>query len=369
MFLFIGSAIPAAAELMTLTLVRHGQSFGNLPGAPIDTATPGPTLTDLGLTQAAALADPGSPTYLGANDYDGVYASSMIRTQYTATPLANHLGEAIIVLPGLREIEAGDFEGTQDAAGYISPMIEWAAGDLNERIPGSINGQQFDNRFDKAVRTIYKSGDRNAVAFAHGASIASWVMINVENPPANLFDVLLPNAGYVVVVGSPQDGWTLVNVNGIPVAPNPLETSAASATSQTSAVSATSVVSETVTEPKTGPAAVVSDVLAQTKAPVAVKTDREPKSAPVAVSVAHGAPVQSATSTAAETTATTKAPKKAAVSNGATGLTSGKKATPGTAGPAAGQTTTDEASRNGKADASVAKAGADASAESGGSTS
>jgi len=42
------SALPAwAAENMTITFIRHGQSYGNLSGLG-DTSTPGPTLTDLG---------------------------------------------------------------------------------------------------------------------------------------------------------------------------------------------------------------------------------------------------------------------------------------------------------------------------------
>jgi broad specificity phosphatase PhoE len=46
---------------------------------------------------------------LAANNYDAIYASSMIRTQETAAPLADLLGLPIVVLPGLREIDAGVF--------------------------------------------------------------------------------------------------------------------------------------------------------------------------------------------------------------------------------------------------------------------
>jgi broad specificity phosphatase PhoE len=46
---------------------------------------------------------------LAANNYDGISASSMIRTQETAAPLADLLGLPIVVLPGLREIDAGVF--------------------------------------------------------------------------------------------------------------------------------------------------------------------------------------------------------------------------------------------------------------------
>ena len=46
--LLFGAAIPAtAAELMRVTFVRHGESYGNTSGL-IDTQTPGPVLTPLG---------------------------------------------------------------------------------------------------------------------------------------------------------------------------------------------------------------------------------------------------------------------------------------------------------------------------------
>lgn len=79
--LMLGSALPAwAAEAMTLTFVRHGESAANAAGV-IDTSVPGPDLTDLGREQAVAVADK-----LAGNKYDGVYASSMVRTQETADP-------------------------------------------------------------------------------------------------------------------------------------------------------------------------------------------------------------------------------------------------------------------------------------------
>ena len=37
---------------------------------------------------------------------------------------------------------------------------------------GSTDGNAFDARVDDAVQTIYDSGDRNAVAFSHGATMA-----------------------------------------------------------------------------------------------------------------------------------------------------------------------------------------------------
>jgi broad specificity phosphatase PhoE len=63
--------------------------------------------------------------------------------------MSQYLGLPIQVLPGLQEIEAGDYEGTpeKDATkGYLVAPIKWVQGDLSARIPGSIDGNEFESR-------------------------------------------------------------------------------------------------------------------------------------------------------------------------------------------------------------------------------
>lgn len=161
------SAAPAsAAPVITITFVRHAESEANASGI-IDTTVPGPSLTPKGEQQAKDAA-----VQLSRDPNDGIYASSMIRTQQTAHPLADELGQQIVVLPGLREIEAGDFEGQSErdaSAGYLQPLEQWLQGNRFVRIPGSIDGNEFDARFDDAVDTVYRSGQQRPVAFWHGA--------------------------------------------------------------------------------------------------------------------------------------------------------------------------------------------------------
>ena len=99
--------------------------------------------------------------------------------------------------------------------GYFQPLQQWLAGNRSARIPGSIDGDEFDARFDEAVDAIYRSGQQRPVAYSHGAAIAMWTMMNVHNPPLELVQSQpLPNTGYVVVQGNPQDGWMLLDWNG-----------------------------------------------------------------------------------------------------------------------------------------------------------
>ena len=216
--LLVGAAIPAAAaELMRVTFVRHGESAGNASGL-IDTSTPGPVLTQKGQQQAQAVVDT-----LGVNNYDSIHGSTMVRTQLTAAPMSQFLRLPIQVLPGLQEIEAGVFEGTPEseaANGYAKFPLAWTfQGNRDLRIPGSINGHEFDARVDGALQTIYDSGDRNAIVFSHGGAIMFWTMMNAKNLTMEqkielLRNYPLDNTDYVVIEGNPEDGWTVVNWNG-----------------------------------------------------------------------------------------------------------------------------------------------------------
>jgi broad specificity phosphatase PhoE len=208
-----GATTAHADRTITLTFVRSAQSAGNASGL-IDTSVPGPDLSALGYQQAATVAN-----QLRTNGYDGVYASTMVRAQATAAPMAQALGKPVAVLPGLREIEAGQFEGQleADAPQDEAAAMAWLHGDRSADIPGSINGYEFDERFGDAVKTIYDSGDLNPVAFSHSGAIMFWVLMNVKNPDISLPTAdPLPNTGHIVVVGSPKAGWTLKDWDGTP---------------------------------------------------------------------------------------------------------------------------------------------------------
>jgi broad specificity phosphatase PhoE len=198
--------------IITLTFIRHGESAGNASGV-VDTAIPGPGLTELGRSQAQAIAEKFS-----RNRHDGVFASSMVRTQQTADYLANLFSEPVTVLPGLREIEAGAYEGSPETqmGQAIWPVLRhWVDGHREVRLRGSIDGNEFDARFSDAVNTIYRTGDRNPIAFSHGGAIAVWTLMNVTNPqPVLLQSQPLPNTGYVVINGNPRGGWKLVDWDG-----------------------------------------------------------------------------------------------------------------------------------------------------------
>ena len=130
---------------MRLLLIRHGQTPANVLGQ-LDTAHPGPGLTDLGLRQAAAV-----PDALGHERIDGLFVSTLVRTQLTAEPLAAARGLEPVITDGLHEIEASDLEGRSthaDHMRYMGVVLSWAAGDLERPMPGGPNGHDFFGRGD-----------------------------------------------------------------------------------------------------------------------------------------------------------------------------------------------------------------------------
>jgi probable phosphoglycerate mutase len=199
-----------------LLLIRHAQTPANVRGE-LATARPGPGLTDLGIQQAAGVVHA-----LSGERLDAIYASPLLRTRLTAEPLAEAHGLAVQVLEGLEEIEAGSLEDRSDMPSvmtYVRTAFGWTEGDLDGRIPGSIDGHEFFARFDRAVSAILDTHpDGTVAAFSHGAAIRVWAVTRGVNLRAEApFIRHLDNTGVVVLNGSPSAGWRVETWEGEPV--------------------------------------------------------------------------------------------------------------------------------------------------------
>ena len=344
----LGTALPAwAAEAMTLTFVRHGESEANAAGV-IDTSVPGRS------NRPGPPAGGGGGHELVGNNYDGVYASSMIRTQETAQPLATRLHQDVVVLPGLREIDAGVFEGQSEDSGlgrigYVLAPVAWTLGARFVPVLGSTDGNAFDARVDDAVQTIYDSGDRNAVVFSHGATIMFWTMMNVDNPELGLIlSHPLDNTSVVVVTGNPEDGWTLENWDGVEVSADPSLPTKLFVD-----------VRNVVTAPQTAAyrirQAFVPKVVNDVRGSAAVQSDEQAPSTQTALNAATNersfrSVKGSADVSAAEAPKTTKLAKKTEKPNGARNLRPGNKFHPGDAAATSDDTTGSDKGESRKAD-------------------
>ncbi|MET4096297.1 histidine phosphatase family protein [Arthrobacter sp. UYCu712] len=204
---------------MRLLLIRHGQTPGNVLGQ-LDTAYPGPGLTELGERQAAAL-----PRSLANEQIDLLFASTLIRTQITASPLATARGLGVEVLAGLREIEAGSLEKHTDREShlrYLGTVFAWADGELDRRMPAGPSGHDFFERYDASIERIAAAaaaGNTGTVAvLSHGAAIRVWAGLRADNvEPGFAARHVLANTGIVALEGDPDGGWRLIHWDESPV--------------------------------------------------------------------------------------------------------------------------------------------------------
>jgi broad specificity phosphatase PhoE len=205
---------------MRLLFIRHGETPGNVLGQ-LDTAHPGPGLTELGERQAAAVA-----RSLANEEIDLLYASTLTRTQVTAAPLAAARGLDVEVLEGLREIEAGSLEKLTDREShlrYLTTVFSWSAGELDRRMPAGPSGHDFFERFDASIARIAADAEGSgnsatAAVVSHGAAIRVWTGLRAANVEADFAARhVLANTGIVAVEGNPDAGWQLIHWDGSPV--------------------------------------------------------------------------------------------------------------------------------------------------------
>lgn len=161
------------ADATRILLVRHGESAPAVPGRPfpLRDGHGDPPLHPDGRVQADRLA-----ARLGADrSITAIYVTTLRRTHETAAPLAAALGLEPAVVPDLREVHLGDWEGGE-------LRIRAAAGDpifaevlRQERwdvIPGAETLRAFDERIRRGVATIAAAHPgETVVAVTHGGVI------------------------------------------------------------------------------------------------------------------------------------------------------------------------------------------------------
>ncbi|MDR1077315.1 MAG: histidine phosphatase family protein [Propionibacteriaceae bacterium] len=189
---------------MRLILIRHGETRGNVDHL-LDTAYPGLPLNRRGQRQAKAL-----PQILAGQPIDLIFSSDINRAQQTAAPLARDRGLETRLHPGLREIQAGDWEMDEDWQPYQDVIAAWAT-DPTRRIPGAETGLEFMARFDGAVADLLATGADCVAAVSHGAAMRAWTTFQARNlpmPEARLWRVV--NTGRIILDQTDQ-GWRVVD--------------------------------------------------------------------------------------------------------------------------------------------------------------
>ena len=186
-------------------LVRHGQaSFGS---ADYDVLSPE------GEEQAIYVAE-----RLAVEPLAGLFITPLRRTAQTAEPLATVLGVQPVVVPDLREVFLGDYEGgvyrikTAEGDPTVKQVFEqeaWSA------IPNAETFEHFGPRITRGVEEMVRQTgpDKAAVAVLHGAVIGQ-LCRQATDARAFAF-VHADNCSVSRLVVQPDGRWLLRSFNDI----------------------------------------------------------------------------------------------------------------------------------------------------------
>jgi broad specificity phosphatase PhoE len=189
-----------------LVLARHGQTPANV-AKRLSTRPPGDPLTDLGQAQARALG-----ARLTELDVTAVYASTALRAQQTAAPVAAAHGLEVTVVDEVHELYVGELEDRADEPArelFYEVELAWEAGDSDARLPGGESATEVFARFRPVIEQITKDASGTVVLVSHGGAIRIVAGALVGRPTLPGY---LPNTG-IVVLRSVDDGWELESVD------------------------------------------------------------------------------------------------------------------------------------------------------------
>jgi probable phosphoglycerate mutase len=202
---------PDAVEVL---LVRHGASEPAIPGRPFRLTDDGqgdPPLAREGRAQAELMA-----RRLEAEPLAGLFVSTLRRTAETAAPLAAATGLEPVVVPDLREVHLGDWEGGElriRAAGGDPLFARMLAEERWDTIPGAEPMDDFAARVRGALTQIVDSAESGTcvAAVAHGAVIGE--LCRQATDSRRFAFVHADNASITRLVVLADGRWLLRNFN------------------------------------------------------------------------------------------------------------------------------------------------------------
>ncbi|HMS72712.1 MAG TPA: histidine phosphatase family protein [Baekduia sp.] len=198
-----------------IVIVRHGSSAAHVPGERFEVIEGGhsnPPLAPEGLVQAEQVG-----ARLTSEDLHGIYVTPLQRTHQTAAPLAGAIGIEPVVIPELREVHLGDWEGGEmrvrvaNGDPLFGELVEKQRWDV---IPGGENMDAFADRVRAGVeRIVEQTGPgRRAVAVLHGGVIAEICFQALGGGPRLGF-VLVENASVSSLIVHGPGQWRLRSFN------------------------------------------------------------------------------------------------------------------------------------------------------------
>lgn len=199
--------------MAVIFLIRHGETdylgkrlAGRLPGIP---------LNEKGRLQAQQLA-----AKIGHLPFKHLYSSPIQRTLETAGPLAAKADLPVEVLPGLIEVDYGDWEGQtgeQIRSSGLWPMVHSTPSQV--RFNGGESFIEVQERVVAAVESAAAGLERNELAacFSHADVIALAAAHYLNMPLDDFLRLNISTTSITILqLGQPQIKVPYVNLNELP---------------------------------------------------------------------------------------------------------------------------------------------------------
>ena len=178
-------------ELLTVHLVRHGQSEYNARGR-VQGHTNSP-LTPQGRAQARAAGEA-----LKGRKVDAIYTSDLLRALQTAEEMGEVMGMEPKPVEGLREVSLGQWEGKEIEeikASDPRTLELWYSSPMEARIPGAEPLNAFRERVLSTFRELVESHPSGEIVVVSHGGVLSVIIADVLQMSLNsLWRFRLDNA-------------------------------------------------------------------------------------------------------------------------------------------------------------------------------
>lgn len=192
-------------------LVRHGATEGYRPERPFPLVDGhgDPALSEEGEAQALLVG-----RRLAAERVDALYVTTLRRTLQTAAPFVAASGMQPRVMPDLREVHLGEWEGgrIRDYIAQGHPIWQQVVSEHDwGRIPGAESSAQLQRRCVAALQQLHAvHRDQRVVCIVHGGVIGALASHAIGSRPRAFDGAENGSLHTIVVLG---DMWQLRRFN------------------------------------------------------------------------------------------------------------------------------------------------------------
>lgn len=191
-----------------LLLIRHGQNdwmgTNRLAGR-----TPGVHLNEKGQAQAQDLVQ-----RLGQQPITAVYSSPLERCLETARPLADHLGQEVILHAGVMEADMGQWQGAN--LKELAKLPAWQMVQHHPsgfRFPDGESLREVQNRMVAALEQIAANHPKEVVAVFSHSDVIKTAVAHFIGTPLDLFQRIMIDTASVSVIGLHKGIPHVIRVN------------------------------------------------------------------------------------------------------------------------------------------------------------